>query len=808
MRTLFALLTAGMALGNTTFAAAPPRPDHVVIVMMENHSFGQIIGSAAAPNINALAAEGALFANSTSDPNGETSGSHALRHPSQPNYLELYSGSNQGTLQDGRPGTSSEPASPALPFNPPNLGASLFNAGFSFATYSESLPSVGFNGDAYTSDPPKRQYERKHNPAVNWQANDAPANNHLPPALNQPFSAFPNDAAGYAAMPSVSFVVPNQQNDMHDGSVAQGDAWLKTRILDGYYQWAKTHNSLLILTFDEDADNTPSNQIATIFAGPMIKPGVYFESNINPPDPRVPDGFITPTGTAMNHYNVLRTVTGMFALAPLGAAANVPPITDVFRPVVVPNALTGTPGDTGNLFPLFSQTPIRYQQVYAKGQFRRFAAGGEMINSIAFRAHSPGRPFSGSIPRLEVRLSTTQKAPDGLSSTFATNSGADEVQVFSGPLEFAANNSSSPDTANSFDIVINFTTPFLFDPAKGNLLLDLRNFEGGTQTPSLEQDVDATNVAGDPVSRVFNHGDANAATAGATAGDPEQDTLGLVTQFGTSANPAPAPSPTPVPDTRFANNSTRLLVGGGDDVGIGGFIIGRQGKKKVVLRGIGPSLQVNGTPVPGRIEDPIVELHKEDGGVLAANDDWKETQPGEIEATGLAPTNDHESAIVISLEPGAYTAVLSGKENASGIALVEVYDIEQGSPPKLLNLSTRGNVQTGDQVLIGGVIIEGADFARVIFRALGPSLAVGGVPVPGRLEDPTLELHDENGAPMAFNDDWKDSQRAEIQKSGLAPGDDKEAAIVGSYAAGNYTAILRGKNGATGIALVEAYKLN
>ena len=189
----------------------------------------------------------------------------------------------------------------------------------------------GFDGDAFSTDPAQNQYERKHNPVANWQAADAPANNHVPLTANQPFSAFPKDAAGYAALPTVAFVVPNEQNNMHDGSIAQGDAWLKTQILDGYYQWAKTHNSLLIVTFDEDASNTPSNQITTIFAGPMIQPGNYFETNINPPDSRTPDGFITPTGTAMTHYNVLRTLTEIYGLAPIGASANTPPITDVWR---------------------------------------------------------------------------------------------------------------------------------------------------------------------------------------------------------------------------------------------------------------------------------------------------------------------------------------------------------------------------------------------------------------------------------------------------------------------------------------------
>src|ERR1051325_5183783 len=176
-------LTLAISLGICSSAPqlrALPHPDHVVVVILENKSFSQIIGSPAAPNINALAAEGASIVNSASDPGAVTSGSHALRHPSQPNYLELFSGSHQGVLQDGRPGTSAEPLSPPLPFNTTNLAAALLASGYSFATYSESLPSVGFDGDSYTTDPAKTQYQRKHNPVANWQAADAPANNHVP----------------------------------------------------------------------------------------------------------------------------------------------------------------------------------------------------------------------------------------------------------------------------------------------------------------------------------------------------------------------------------------------------------------------------------------------------------------------------------------------------------------------------------------------------------------------------------------------------------------------------------------------------
>lgn len=162
---------------------AQPRPDHVVIVIFENKALDRVIGNPEAPNINALAAAQASIVNAPGDPTG----SHAVRHPSQPNYLELFSGDNQGVVQDGLPGTPAEPGSSAPPFNTPNLAANLRARGFSFAIYSEDLPSVGFTGEHATTVPGQDQYERKHNPTVNWQSDDAPADNHLPPALNQPF---------------------------------------------------------------------------------------------------------------------------------------------------------------------------------------------------------------------------------------------------------------------------------------------------------------------------------------------------------------------------------------------------------------------------------------------------------------------------------------------------------------------------------------------------------------------------------------------------------------------------------------------
>src|SRR3984893_2929872 len=201
-------LSLSLSLGAFICFTAPlqaqaPAYDHIVVVIEENHSFSQIIGNSAAPNINALDASGANIVNASTDPQGNTTGSHAVRHPSQPNYLELYSGSNQGTIQDGHPGSSNEPFSSAPPFTTPNLGAALRNAGFSFATYSQTMPSVGFDGDSAGA------YQRKHNPVTNWMNDINSAANQYPSSLNQPFTTFQdiaNSQGGLANLPAVTFV--------------------------------------------------------------------------------------------------------------------------------------------------------------------------------------------------------------------------------------------------------------------------------------------------------------------------------------------------------------------------------------------------------------------------------------------------------------------------------------------------------------------------------------------------------------------------------------------------------------------------
>ncbi len=226
------------------------------------------------------------------------------------------------------------------------------------------------------------------------------------------------------------------------------------------------------------------------------------------------------------------------------------------------------------------------------------------------------------------------------------------------------------------------------------------------------------------------------------------------------------------------------------------------------MRAIGPSLTL-----PGAMANPTVSLYGASGVLLAANDDWRSAQQSEILASGIAPTNDLEAAIVATLPASAggtpYTAVITGADHTNGIGVVEVYDLEATADSRLANISTRGQVEAGDGVLIGGLIVVGNDPQNVVLRALGPSLGAAGVT--GALSNPTLELHDGNGALLALNDDWRDSQEDAVIAAGLAPTEDAESAIVatlpGSPGGIGYTAIVRGANGSTGIALVEVYAL-
>jgi phosphatidylinositol-3-phosphatase len=277
MAALAALVTgaAGIVVGtgvaHAARTAALPRPDHVVIVVLENHAYGEVIQNSKAPYISSLATSGATLTQS-----------FAVTHPSQPNYLALFSGSTQGLTSDSCPHT----------YSSANLGQELIAAGKTFIGYSESMPSDGYTG--CTSG----RYARKHNPWVNFT--------NVPASANLRYTRFPTD---FTRLPTVSFVIPNLCNDMHDCSVATGDTWVRSN-LDGYVQWAKTHNSVLLLTFDED-DFSASNRIPTLFVGQPVQPGSY--------------------STRVNHYSILRTLLDMYGLPCVGSACSATPLTTIWN---------------------------------------------------------------------------------------------------------------------------------------------------------------------------------------------------------------------------------------------------------------------------------------------------------------------------------------------------------------------------------------------------------------------------------------------------------------------------------------------
>jgi len=269
---LLAALAAAPLLIAALDADALPRPNHVVIVIEENHSYQGVLTHPDADYIRALAAAGASFTSS-----------YGVAHPSQPNYLALFSGSTQGVSSNSCPHS----------FSTPNLGSRLLGAGLTFAGYSESMPTVGYLGCSSGA------YWRKHNPWSDFV--------DLPVSTNLRFADFPDD---FDALPTVAFVVPNQDQDMHDGSIADADAWLRAHI-DPYVQWAATHDSMLILTWDE-ADPGSGNHIPTLFVGPMVTPGSY--------DLRI------------THYDVLRTLEDMYGLEPLGESLTARAIGEAFAP--------------------------------------------------------------------------------------------------------------------------------------------------------------------------------------------------------------------------------------------------------------------------------------------------------------------------------------------------------------------------------------------------------------------------------------------------------------------------------------------
>ena len=278
------------------------------------------------------------------------------------------------------------------------------------------------------------------------------------------------------------------------------------------------------------------------------------------------------------------------------------------------------------------------------------------------------------------------------------------------------------------------------------------------------------------------------------------------------------------PVSTLGNISTRAFVQTGDNVVIGGFIVQRTEPKRVIIRAIGPELTQYG--VPNALANPTLELHEGTGALIASNDNWHNTiiggiirsdQSGDIRNSGYAPGDGRESAIIAELPAGNYTAIVRGVNNTMGIALVEVYDLSPETNSILSNISTRSFVQTGDNVMIGGFIVQGTQSKRVVVRDIGPELGAPPYNIPDALANPTLELHNGTGHLIASNDNWRTTitggiitsdQVQQIRSSGYAPGDARESAIIADLPPGNYTAIMRGVNNTTGVGLVEVYDLD
>jgi hypothetical protein len=290
------------------------------------------------------------------------------------------------------------------------------------------------------------------------------------------------------------------------------------------------------------------------------------------------------------------------------------------------------------------------------------------------------------------------------------------------------------------------------------------------------------------------------------AGPPKAVTNGGATLK--TYNFAPGPPPT-AGGPPIENISTRLQVGTGDNVGIAGFIITGTQSKFLGIRAIGPSMQSAG--VSGVLSNPTLELHSSTGQLLATNDDWASPRGLDIKFYGMAPASPNESVILAFLSPGAYTAIIRGVDNATGVGLIEVYDLTRlgvsdvnpATESKLANISTRGYLATDDTMIAGFII--GYQNARVLVRGVNP---FSNTPTElAGIADPSLELHDGNGSAVVFNDNWADTQRAEIEATGAAPSRPSDSAIVTTLTPGSYTAIMRGVNGSTGGALVEVYNL-
>ncbi len=400
------------------------------------------------------------------------------------------------------------------------------------------------------------------------------------------------------------------------------------------------------------------------------------------------------------------------------------------------------------------------------------ASSGDHVNSVVFSSSVFGQPFGGST----------------LAVTYYRYSGSTMMEA---------------------DILFNQARPFnsyrgsLQFPGPGPAIIDIRRVFLHELGHGLG--LNHPDSGGQSVVAVMNSIMSNQEVLSA------DDLAGAHFLYGTpSASPTPTATPNPTPPvgsaSHLANISTRMKIGVAENVLIGGFIINGTQPKKLILRAIGPSL--GGLGVANAISDPVLQLFGS-GGEIASNDDWTTgTQVSDIQSSGMGPSNPYESALIVTLSPGNYTAIVSGYNGDQGVGLIEAYEFDANTT-RLINISTRGRVGTGDEAMIGGLMVQGAAGKRVIIRAIGPSLGTGPNPIANVLADPTLELRDGNGGLLVSNDDWNTSSQAgEIIATTIPPTNNRESAVVATLAAGNYTAIVRGVNQTTGVGLVEAYDLD
>lgn len=470
--------------------------------------------------------------------------------------------------------------------------------------------------------------------------------------------------------------------------------------------------------------------------------------------------------------------------------------------------MTNSPADGATTVPIFqvgrttTTTPPPAEPFTAADPASTFLPDGTIrivVPTSKIGNPTPGQKLTGFLTRIAANLVGATITPDNMPDSL-TPSGSYTVV---GNVPCVAPNAAptalltgTPQSGPA-PLTVNFSGAGSTDPDTGDTIASY-TFDFGDGSPAVTQ-------SSPTISHTYN-GPPGQYTAQLTVADSH----GLA-----STNPALFVINL---SAVLQNISTRAQVLTGDNVLIGGFIVTGAQSKKVIVRAIGPSLKANGQPFPGAMQDPTLELHDANG-IVGTNDDWKnndqnhQSQQAEIEATGIPPKDDRESALVRVLNPGNYTVVLRGVNNTTGIAVVEAYDLDSAAKSQLANISSRGLVQTGDNVMIGGFIVgpETAANTRVVIRGIGPSLSSSSVPNP--LQDPTLELHNGNGDKIATNDNWKiddktqQSQQSAIQATGLAPKDDRESALLLELAPGNYTVILAGKGGTTGIGLVEIYNV-